>query len=98
MNWDSLSFEQRVWQIVCEIPAGKVLTYGRIAVLAGSPRGWRQAARAVHYAPPGIPCHRVVNSQGRTAPPFLEQRSLLEQEGVVFQKNGLVNLKQYLWK
>ena len=45
-----------------------------------------------------FPCHRVVNSQGRTAPDWAEQRFLLEAEGVEFKPNGRVNMKKYQWK
>lgn len=93
-----LSFEERVWQLVREIPAGRVLTYGRAALLAGAPGCARQAGRAMRFAPPDVPCHRVVNHQGRTAPGFLEQRALLEAEGVRFRPNGCVDLKEHLWK
>ncbi len=43
------------------------------------------------------PCHRVVNSAGRTAPGFVEQRARLESEGVGFKANGAVDLKKYRW-
>ena len=43
-------------------------------------------------APEGLPCHRVVNSQGRTAPGWTRQRELLEAEGVLFRANGRVDL------
>lgn len=43
------------------------------------------------------PCHRVVNSAGRLAPGFYEQRSLLENEGVGFKENGCVDMKKHGW-
>ncbi|MGI6665124.1 MAG: MGMT family protein [Christensenellaceae bacterium] len=86
-----------IYEILPMIPAGFVATYGQLAYLAGFPQAPRIAGRALAYAPGGLPCHRVVNSQGRTAPHFLEQRALLEQEGVVFKENGCVNLKLHLW-
>ena len=44
-----------------------------------------------------LPCHRVVNSQGRLAPNWTEQRELLEKEGIAFKKNGCVDLKKHIW-
>ena len=44
------------------------------------------------------PCHRVVNSAGRTAPGWARQRALLEQEGVQFKPNGCVDMKRYQWE
>ena len=49
-------------------------------------------------APEGLPCHRVVNSQGRTAPGWTRQRELLEAEGVLFRANGRVDLSASGWK
>ena len=45
-----------------------------------------------------LPCHRVVNSQGRLAPNWAEQRGLLEKEGITFKKNGCVDLKKHIWE
>ena len=45
-----------------------------------------------------LPCHRVVNSAGRTAPHWTEQRPMLEAEGVRFRKNGCVDLTRSGWK
>ena len=58
------SFE-RIYAVVCQIPAGKVATYGQIARLAGNPRWARVVGYALHNNPrPGeIPCHRVVNGK-----------------------------------
>ena len=53
------------------------------------------AGRVTTY---GHPCHRVVNSAGRTAPHWTEQRPMLEAEGVRFRKNGCVDLTRSGWK
>ena len=44
-----------------------------------------------------LPCHRVVNAQGRLAPGWEEQRLLLQEEGVCFRKNGNVDMTRCLW-
>ena len=94
-----------IYRQVCRIPAGKVATYGQIAHLAGDPRWARVVGYALHKNPsPGqIPCHRVVNRQGRTAPAFAFggadiQRAMLENEGVLFTDEGLVDMEACLWQ
>ena len=44
------------------------------------------------------PCHRVVNSSGRCAPYWLEQKDLLMDEGVTLKSNGCVDLKKHQWR
>ncbi len=93
---------EKIYEIVKSIPKGKVATYGQIALLAGNPRWARVVDYALHVNPDSgaIPCHRVVNREGRVAPGFAfggegVQRQLLEAEGVVFEPDGSVNLKKY---
>ncbi len=97
---DNAIFCQDVYHIIASIPLGKVLTYGQIAYLMGKPRYARMVGHAIHHIPPErhLPCHRVVNSQGRPAPGWTEQRGLLEAEGVKFKKNGCVDMKQSQWE
>ena len=98
------SFFEAVYRAVSAIPKGKVATYGQIAALAGRPRAARAVGTALHANPlPGvIPCHRVVNRAGRVAPGFAFggpgiQRALLEEEGVAFTREGLVNMSACWW-
>ena len=86
-------FYMEVYNIVKEIPEGNVVTYGQLAKLA------RRVGKAMFNAPRelNLPCHRVVNSQGRLAPNWTEQRELLEKEGIAFKKNGCVDLKKHIW-
>lgn len=92
---DKTSFGEEVYSVVASIPPGRVLTYGQIAYLIGKPQCSRMVGQAMHNAPEeqNLPCHRVVNSQGRLAPFWPEQRELLEKEGTVFKKNGCVDIK-----
>lgn len=85
-------FDAEIWSIVAQIPAGQIATYGQLARLAGMPGYARRVGRAMAAAPEGLPCHRVVNSQGRTAPGWTRQRELLEAEGVRFRRNGCADL------
>ena len=95
---------ERIYQFVKTVPAGKVVTYGQVAAAIGAPRCARQVGWALHVNPePGvIPCHRVVNREGRLAPAFAfggtdAQARLLQAEGVNVE-NGYVDLETYLWR
>ena len=92
---------EKIYAAVKTIPRGYVMTYGGVAALAGNPRMARVVGYALHQNPaPGvIPCHRVVNREGRLAPAFAfggeeVQRALLENEGVPFLPDGRVNLSR----
>ena len=93
---------EKIYEVVCNIPKGKVATYGQVALLAGNPRWARVVGYALHVNPrPGIiPCHRVVNREGKVAPGFAfggagVQRQLLESEGIVFETDGRIDLEKY---
>ena len=87
-----------VYAIAAMIPRGRVLTYGTLALLAGAPGNARLVGRIMSNAPRDLSSHRVVNHAGRTVPGWAEQRMYLEAEGVVFKKNGNVDLKQCFWR
>ncbi len=97
-------FYARVYALAEKIPAGKVMTYGQIALLLGSPRAARVVGGAMDRAPEGksLPCHRVLDRNGELSPPSVfgagVQRELLEREGVVFLENGRVDLMRCLWR
>jgi methylated-DNA-protein-cysteine methyltransferase-like protein len=92
------SLRKEVYDIVRQIPRGRVLTYGHIAELCGWPNHSRLVGRIMRTAPDAeLPCHRVVNASGRLAPHYPEQASLLESEGVRLSPAGKVPLKEYLW-
>ena len=93
---------EKIYEVVKSIPEGKVATYGQVALLAGNPRWARVVGYALHVNPePGtIPCHRVVNREGKVAPGFAfgdegVQRQLLESEGIVFEPDGRIDLEKY---
>ena len=100
-----MSVFERIYDVVKQIPKGKVATYGYVALKAGNPRWARVVGYALHNNPaPGvIPCHRVVNREGKVAEAFAfgggdTQRALLEKEGIVFEGDGTVDLKKYGWQ
>lgn len=99
-----MDFYDQVYDIVEQIPEGKVMTYGQIARILGRPGGARQVGRAMKAAPRegSLPCHRVLNKSGALAPvdvfggPGI-QRALLEREGVSFRANGHVEMSKHIW-
>lgn len=93
-------FTEKAINIIKNIPEGKVMTYGQIARLAGSPRAARQVVRILHSMSQkyDLPWHRVVNAQGniviKDEASADIQRMNLESEGVAVI-NGKVSLKDY---
>lgn len=92
-----------IYEVVKQIPRGKVATYGQVAALAGNKRWARVVGYALHANPDPehIPCHRVVNRLGEVSKAFVfggenRQIELLESEGVVFT-DGRVDLELYRW-
>ena len=81
---DNLKY--RVEQIVAQIPKGRVMTYGQLAAIAGSPRAARIVGGVAHYGDPSLPWHRVVNKKGGLASGYHggrhTQKEHLEAEGV----------------
>ena len=88
-----------ILSVVEEIPEGKVATYGQIARLIGRDKNARLVGRVLGMSEfyGNYPCHRVVNFAGRTAPGWVQQRFLLEREGVKFRADGCVDMKKYRW-
>ena len=96
-------FFDRVWDVVADIPYGRVTTYGHIAEHLGA----KSAARTVGWALNAaagtpLPCHRVVNRFGGLSgarhfggPHVMED--MLRSEGVAFDDDGCVVLDEHLW-
>jgi methylated-DNA-protein-cysteine methyltransferase-like protein len=103
------AFYAQVWNLVRQVPRGKVVTYGQIAQMLPAPAEMdlqtyqalspRWVGSAVAACPPDVPWQRVINSQGKISarPGAQRQRLLLEQEGIVFVKDK-VDLKVYQWR
>ena len=94
------TFTQRLVEVIKSIPRGNVATYGRLAAMAGNPRGARQVVRVLASlsAKEGLPWHRVINARGTislTGAGFDEQKALLEAEGVAVDGRGAVDLNAY---
>jgi len=99
-------FFSRVYEVVRQIPEGRVASYGQVARLVGEPRKARFVGFAMHGSPGmagGVPCHRVVFKDGSFAPGFAfggpdVQRSMLEEEGVGFLADGRVDMEAFQWE
>jgi len=94
----------RIYEVVRQIPPGRVASYGQVARLAGNPRMARVVGYALHVNPDPetIPCHRVVNHSGGLAAAFAfggeqRQKILLSAEGVGFI-GELADMKKYQWE
>lgn len=98
-------FEQ-IYDVVRQIPEGRVASYGQVARLVGMPRSARVVGYAMHASPGvagGVPCHRVVYKDGSLAQGYAfggpgVQRALLEDEGVEFLDDGRVDMERFDWE
>jgi methylated-DNA-protein-cysteine methyltransferase-like protein len=95
------NFRDRVEMIVAQIPRGRVMTYGQIAALCGNARAARIVGGIAHFGDPDLPWQRVVNKRGGLAAGYPGGRGahqqVLEQEGLVIDDNGHVDVQELLW-
>ena len=95
------TFTEKALTIIKQIPPGKIMTYGQVAAVAGSPRAARQVTRILHSmsAKHSLPWHRIVNAQGRIVLRDEEarffQRKSLQAEGVEVDKDDCIDLSHY---
>ena len=103
MSVNDKQYRERVFEIVRKIPKGRVMTYGQIAIILGEGYTARTVGYVMHGSDDGVPWQRVINSQGKCSTgkltlPLNMQQSMLEQEGVVFNKSGKCDLNEFqLW-
>ncbi len=98
------NFYEQIYNLVRQIPVGRVMTYGQVALLLDKPHGARAVGWALHQLPADtdVPWQRVINAQGKCsnffqmASPFTQQDQL-EGEGVNFNEDGVTDLKIYRW-
>ena len=94
-----------IYDVVKQIPKGKVASYGQVAALAGNPRWARVVGYALHVNPDPdhIPCYRVVNREGRVSPAFVfggqnVQIEMLKADGVRFLDETHVDMVNFCIK
>ena len=97
-------FSARVYDLVRRIPAGRVMNYGGVAAMLGTPRAARGVGYALGGLPEGtdVPWWRVVNRNGEISirhDPVLArlQRALLEDENVAFDDEGRIDMRRFAW-
>jgi len=107
---DPQAYYRQVWDLVRQIPRGRVATYGQIAKMIPPPNGTeieayvafgpRWVGGAMATCPDDVPWQRVINSKGEISERAgaERQRVFLEQEGVEFDAKNRIDLKKYGWK
>lgn len=89
----TLSFKEKICKVVKEIPKGKVLTYKKVARLAGRPRAFRAVGNILNRnMDPKIPCHRVIRSDGKIGGynrGIKQKFLLLKKEGVKVKRGKI---------
>ena len=103
-------FNARVWELVRQIPPGRVMAYGQVGALIPLPQGLtlkdydafkaRWVGGAMAQCPDDVPWWRVINAQGKISerPGAQEQRQRLEAEGVVFDDRERIDFKRFGWQ
>lgn len=95
-------FNKRVYDLVAQIPPGRVMTYGQIAALCGAAWAAWEVGQIAHTGPTELPWQRVVNKQGGLAAGWpgggrAAHKALLEAEGVEVSEDYRVDIKHLLW-
>ena len=99
---EASQFSKDVYDLVARIPKGRVMTYGQIATLCGSPRSAIIVGQVAHWGPLDLPWQRVVNKNGGLAAGYTTggreaHRRDLEAEGVAVDDNYRVNVHALIW-
>ncbi|MBX4212157.1 MGMT family protein [Candidatus Pacearchaeota archaeon] len=94
-----MNFSEKCYEVLKKVPKGKVTTYKEIAKALNT-KAYRAVGNAMNKNPyaPAVPCHRVVNSNGKLggyAFGLKRKVEILEKEGIVIEK-GVVNLNNYM--
>jgi len=104
-NPNNENFFERVYEVVRQIPYGKVTSYGAIAKALGAARSARMVGWAMNasHNMQGIPAHRVVNRLGLLSGKFHFEgtnlmQQLLESEGIEVVDNKILNFKKHFWE
>ena len=97
-----MEFKQRVYDMVAQIPYGRVMTYGQVAATCGAAWAAWEVGQIAHTGPTDLPWHRVVNKHGGLASGWPNggrdaHKVLLESEGINVDDNYTVEIGKLLW-
>ncbi len=95
-------FAQRVYDVVAQIPEGRVMTYGQVAAVCGAAWAAWEVGQIAHSGPEGLPWQRVVNKQGGLAAGWpnggrAAHAACLRAEGVEVSEDYKVDVGTLLW-
>lgn len=95
-------FKNRVYELVAQIPRGKVMSYGQLAAAAGAAWAAWEVGQIAHTGPSDLPWQRVVNKQGGLAKGypggFEGHKKDLEAEGIAVDQDFRVDIERLLWQ
>jgi methylated-DNA-protein-cysteine methyltransferase-like protein len=93
---------EKMYQVVQQVPAGQVATYGDIAHVVGGGCDARTVGQALNEIPKqraqAIPWQRIINRAGGISTRGLLQQQLLEEEGIGFNADGCVGMRRFRWR
>lgn len=97
-----MTSSEQIINVIKSIPRGKVMSYGQIAALAGTPNGARLVVRVLNSSSKkhNLPWWRVVRGNGEIGLPGeggAQQRAMLKSEGIVAEEGKRIP-KQYFWQ
>lgn len=96
------AFKERVYELVAQIPKGRVMTYGQIAALCGAAWAAWEVGQLAHFGPTDLPWQRVVNKQGGLAKGYVPDgieghKRALENDGVTVSDTCTVDVQSLIW-
>lgn len=94
-------FKNRVYNLVAQIPKGRVMTYGQVAALAGAAWAAWEVGQIAHTGPSDLPWQRIVNKNGGLAKGypggFEGHKKAILADGIAVNEDYRVNIEELLW-
>jgi methylated-DNA-protein-cysteine methyltransferase related protein len=96
------NFFELVYEVVKQVPKGRVTSYGAIAAVLGAKLSARMVGWAMNGAPARVPAHRVVNRNGMLSGKYhfatpTRMQELLEKEGIKVKDDAIIDFKKHFW-
>lgn len=96
------NFFELVYEVVKQVPKGRVTSYGAIAAVLGAKLSARMVGWAMNGAPARVPAHRVVNRNGMLSGKHhfatpTKMQELLEKEGIKVKNDAIIDFKKHFW-